>query len=66
MLQKIKKELKKYSSSERKKANERFFKIGKGEYGEGDVFVGVSVPDLRKIAKQFSAEVFPQIQKKII
>ncbi len=63
MLKKIKKELKKYSSTERKKANEKFFKLGKGECGEGDIFVGVSVPDLRKIAKQFSAEVFSQIQK---
>ena len=63
LIKKIKKELKKYSSSERKKANERFFKTGKGEYGEGDIFVGVSVPDLRKIAKQFSAEVFSKIQK---
>ncbi len=49
----IKKELQKYASLERKKTNEWFFKTGKGEYGEGDKFIGVRVPDIRKVAKQF-------------
>ncbi|MDP3899537.1 MAG: DNA alkylation repair protein [bacterium] len=53
-IDKIKKELQKYASPQRAEISRRFFKTGPGEYGEGDVFIGVTVPAVRKIAKQFS------------
>ena len=52
--QQAQKELQKYADTKRKKTNEWFFKTGKGEYGEGDIFIGVRVPDIRKVAVQFS------------
>lgn len=47
----IKSDLRKFSSKKRKKSNEWFFKTGPGQYGEGDCFIGVTMPHLRVIAK---------------
>lgn len=49
----VMKELSRYASSERAKASSWFFKTGKGQYGEGDQFMGVTVPDQRKVARQY-------------
>jgi methionine-S-sulfoxide reductase len=43
--------LRAYSDEEKKRILSRFFKTGKGQYGEGDRFMGVIVPNTRKVAK---------------
>ena len=52
--QDIQKRLKKLGDKKHAAVSQRFFKTGPGEYGEGDVFIGIRVPALRKIAKEYS------------
>lgn len=44
-------ELQLLSTDEKRNILPRFFKTDKGEYGDGDKFLGVSVPDVRKVAE---------------
>lgn len=57
MLQKIKQDLHSRRNSEKAIQLQRFFKTGKGEYGEGDIFIGVIMPEIRKVAKNYFREI---------
>ncbi len=45
------------------KSSARFFKTRKGEYGEGDIFIGVTIPEQRKVAKRFLDTPLVEIEK---
>ena len=62
MLNLLKKDIRKLKNPEKAKLLARFFKTGKGEYGEGDVFIGLMVPDSRKIAVKYSKFPFNEIK----
>jgi 3-methyladenine DNA glycosylase AlkD len=52
-LARLKRDVRKAASRARAKVSQWFFKTGPGEYGEGDRFLGVNVPALRRLARQY-------------
>ena len=50
----IQKHLRQFASKEKAKLLQGFFKTGPGQYGEGDIFLGVMVPNIRRTVKAFA------------
>jgi len=63
MINKLKKELKENSNPKRIKQLQKFFKTGEGEYGEGQIFLGISTPKKRDIAKKYSELNLKELQQ---
>lgn len=57
----IKKELEKHVDEQKREFLPYFFKTGKGQYGEGDKFLGIIVPNVRLVAKKFKEASFNEI-----
>jgi 3-methyladenine DNA glycosylase AlkD len=55
--------LKSESSARHASEQQRFYKTALGEYGEGDVFLGISVPKTRKIASEYRNLTLDEIEK---
>jgi 3-methyladenine DNA glycosylase AlkD len=63
MLDKIKKDLFELRNPKKEKILSNFFKTGKGQYGEGDIFLGIPVPEQRKVAKRYIDISLKDLQK---
>lgn len=61
----IKKDFAKLANPEYAEQVQRFFKTAKGEYGQGDVFIGIRMPDLRILATSYVDLRFADVTKLI-
>lgn len=59
----VTRELKALGTPAKQKSSLRFFKTGEGQYGYGDLFYGVTVPEQRRIAKHYRMLPLPEIEK---
>lgn len=62
-LDNLRKDLRSFQKLGKAKVLQRFFKTGKGEYGEGDVFLGLVTAETRSVAKKYLLLPLPDISK---
>jgi 3-methyladenine DNA glycosylase AlkD len=62
----ISKDLKFLSTKHRRDICQSFFQTHKGGYGEGDVFIGVTVPDTRIICAKYKKDISPDETKTLL
>ncbi len=58
----LKQEIKALAKHAKAKTTSKFFKTGAGQYGEGDLFLGVSVPEQRRVARKYGQLPLSEIQ----
>ena len=56
-------DLMRLASPEKAEILSRFFRTGKGEYGEGDIFLGITAPQQRKVAIKYRAASFDDLHQ---
>jgi len=59
----IKREIRKYAKKKRAKSNAWFFKTSKGEYGEGDKFLGLTMGEQRLVARKYGDLSLARVRK---
>ena len=63
MLSSLKTELQKFANPSQAKILQKFFKTRKGQYGEGDIFLGLSSQQIKDVAKNFYGMELKEIQE---
>jgi len=62
-LQDIRSKLRKLGDKQKARILQGFFKTGQGGYGKGDIFIGVRVPEIRKLAGKYQDMSTTDVQK---
>jgi 3-methyladenine DNA glycosylase AlkD len=62
-VERSKKALRHFAKKNKADVLNKFFKTGPGEYGEGDIFIGVKVPEIRQVARRFTHLTIPELKQ---
>lgn len=57
--------LQQLADTDRASSSQRFFKTGRGQYGEGDCFLGIKVPQLRSMVRRFESIELSEVEQLI-